>query len=88
MAICPDCEQLKKSKDEVWRAYQEQKRRNNSGLFKELKTTEETDRLLEEYKIASARLRHHLAVKHTEQGHRVSESDLRLLENEDGPVSC
>jgi hypothetical protein len=88
MATCPDCEQLKKFKENVWQTYQDQKRKNNSGLFKELKSTEETDHLLEEFKVASARLRHHLAVKHADQGHRLSEADLRLLEDEDGPVSC
>ena len=84
MAICPDCEQLKKSREKIWQAYQDQKLRNNVGLFKELKSTEETDHLLEEFKVASARLRHHLAVKHADHGHRLSESDLRLLENEEG----
>jgi hypothetical protein len=87
MAICLDCEQLKKSRAEVWQAYQDQKRRNKSGPRRELKSSEETDLLLDEYKIASARLRHHLAVKHADQGHRLSRSDLRLLENDDGPVS-
>jgi hypothetical protein len=86
--ICPECEKLKKSKEDFWQAYQRQKRMNNSGLLKELKSTEGIDLLLNEYKIASARLRYHQSVKHADQGHRVSENDLNLLNEEDGPVNC
>jgi hypothetical protein len=82
--ICTECEKLKKSKEDFWQAYQRQKRLNNSGLLKELKSTEGIDLLLDEYKIASARLRYHLAAKHTDQGHRVSENNLNLLNEADG----
>jgi hypothetical protein len=82
--ICAECARLKNLKEEFWQAYQRQKHLNNSGLFQELKSNAEIDLLLEEYKITSARLRYHLAIKHTEQGHRVSEADLRLLGDEDG----
>jgi hypothetical protein len=85
---CEECERLKEAKENYWRAYQKQKHLNNSGLFKEVKSTEEIDHLLDEYKIASARLRYHLAIKHTDQGHRVSEEDLKLLSDDDGPVTC
>ena len=83
---CGECERLSTAKEEYWHAYQKEKLRSKVGLFKELKSTEEIDHLLEEYKIASARLRYHLAVKHTDEGHRVSEADLKLLGHEDGPV--
>jgi hypothetical protein len=85
MTTCAECEQLKKLREDLWQNYQDQKHRNKSGLFKELKSTAEIDYLLEQYKIASARLRYHLAIKHTDIGHRVSEADVRLLEDEDGP---
>jgi hypothetical protein len=85
---CPECQRLKESKEQYWQAYQRQKQISNSGLFKEVKLTEEIDHLVEEYKISSAQLRYHLAIKHTDQGHRVSEQDLQLLEDDDGPISC
>jgi hypothetical protein len=85
---CVECECLKDAKENCWQAYQKQKRINNSGLFKEVKSTEEIDHLLDEYKIASARLRYHLAIKHTDQGHRVSQDDIDFLSAEDGPVGC
>jgi hypothetical protein len=85
---CVECERLKEAKEDYWQAYQKQKHLNHSGLFKEVKSTEEIDHLLEEYKIAAARLRYHLAMKHTDQGHRVSQDDMDLLSAEDGPVGC
>lgn len=66
MARCKDCEQLKKSRQKVWQRYQDQLRRNRVGSPKELKPAEETDRLLEQFRVASGRLKHHLAVKHPE----------------------
>lgn len=85
---CTECQLLEESKEQCWLAYEHQKRINKSRLFNDVKSTEETDHLLEEYKISSARLRYHLAIKHTDQGHRVSENDLHLLSDEDGPISC
>jgi hypothetical protein len=72
---CPECQRLKESKEEYWKAYQRQKQLNHLVLFKEVKPTEEIEHLLEEYKISSARLRSQLAIKHTDYGHRVSEQD-------------
>jgi hypothetical protein len=86
--ICEECARLKNVKEEFWQAYQRQKHLNNSGLFQELKSNAEIDLPLDEYKITSARLRYHLAIKHTDQGHRVSKADQRLLDDENGPVSC
>ena len=80
MAKCTECEQLRKFRQKVWQEYQDQLRRNRLESPKQIKPAEETDRLLEEFRVASARWRHHLAVKHADQGHHVSEADLRLLE--------
>jgi hypothetical protein len=85
---CAECQLLEEAKEQYWQAYQRQKYINNSGFFKEVKSTEEIDHLLEEYQISSARLRYHLAIKHTDLGHRVSEKDLQLLSDDDGPVNC
>jgi ribosomal protein L29 len=81
---CDECNLLTTAKEQSWKAYQKQKHRSKS----EVKSTEEIDHLLEEYKIASARLRYHLAVKQPEEGHRVNPEDIQLLNDEDGPVSC
>jgi hypothetical protein len=85
--ICPECERLIKSKEKLWRNYEDQKNLAGTGLFKEVKSTEEIDQLLKDYKIALARLRCHLAVKHADEGHRVSEEDLRLVDGQISPTN-
>lgn len=85
---CVECQRLTEAKENYWQTYRRQKHLSNSGRFKELKSTEEIDDLLEKYKIASASLRYHLAIKHTHEGHRVSHADIELLSDDDDPVSC